>query len=116
VLLFGDMGGPPCREVGLIDVGLGREHLPDDCSCSHPYVKEVGEDDLNAAIAEAAAAKGGNTVWILRSWGNQSFLVHLEGCCFTSAQRAIGLVCSCRADERAIAEDRAESVEYVRVP
>lgn len=116
VLVSGDLGGLPCSELGLIDIALGTEQLPDDCSCTRPYVNEVGEDDFNAAIAEAAVAKEGNTVWILRSWQTQNFRVHLEDCCFTSAQRTIGLVYRCTRDERVIAEDRADSVQYVRVP
>jgi hypothetical protein len=111
LVVSGDLGGLDCRQVGFLDEADGAMSMRSDCDCAHPDRRQGTEDGLRLRLRSAAARKGGNAVWILRSWESVGTITHNEGCCSVQGYRALALAYRCSAENLEFERRRAAQSE-----
>ena len=106
IRLFSASEGPlSCKEVGTLDETDGRMSLT-DCDCHHPQLDKGTESGFIRRLQAAAASRGANAVWLLRSWSGEAATTHFESCCSVTGFRGIGIAYRCSASELSFEERR----------
>jgi hypothetical protein len=116
LVVSGDLGGLDCRQLGFLDETDGAMAVRSECDCAHPDRRQGTEQGLHLRLRSAAAGKGGNAVWILRSWESTGAITHNEGCCSVRGYRALALAYRCPAESLEYERRRASRQEGAGAP
>ena len=103
VVLQSSAAAPECRELGTVDEVDGAMSLV-DCDCNHKQLAKGSEVGLISRLQSAAAKKGANLLWLVRTWNVEQVSVHNELCCRVVGFRGIAIVYRCSDSELAAAQ------------
>jgi hypothetical protein len=109
VVLQPDTSAPNCRELGIVDEVDGAMSLV-DCDCEHKQLAKGTEAGLISRLQSAAAEKGANLLWLVRTWSQESFSLHNELCCSVVGFRGVAIAYRCSESELSSAQGSSQTV------